>query len=98
MAKRINLGLLIVIVTSIYCLIWGNLHQMFVGSGSIGLGLWAIAGLLSGTFSDVNYQRFNQEYDTAEDEQRRLRLNVTLWLLGLPSIIVAIILYISVYR
>lgn len=71
---------------------------MFIVSGSIGLGLWAIAGLLSGTFGDTNNHRFNYEYDTSEDEQRRLRLNVTLWLLGLPSIITALILYVSVYR
>ncbi|MFW5434760.1 DUF5316 domain-containing protein [Paenibacillus apiarius] len=98
MAIRFILGLLIVVVTAVYCLIREDPHQMFIVSGSIGLGLWAIAGLLSGTFGDTNNHRFNYEYDTSEDEQRRLRLNVTLWLLGLPSIITALILYVSVYR
>ncbi|BFH12515.1 DUF5316 domain-containing protein [Paenibacillus melissococcoides] len=98
MIKRLVFGILIVGLAAVYALMQKDVRQLFIVSGSIGLGLWALAGLLSGAFSDQDKQRFNHQHNTEEDEKRRLRLNTTLWLLGLPSIITSLAMYIFLYR
>lgn len=95
---RILWGLIIIGVTGIYALVTGNLYHMFVINGFVGLGLWAFAGLLSGTFSDQSNRRFNFTHNSEEDGRRQAGFSATLLLLGLPSVLASLLLYIFVYR
>ncbi|RJG24557.1 DUF5316 domain-containing protein [Paenibacillus thiaminolyticus] len=95
---RILWGLIILGVTGIYALVTGKLYHMFLINGFVGLGLWAFAGLLSGTFSDQSNRQFNFTHNSADDTRRQTGFSGTLLLLGLPSVLASLLLYIFVYR
>ncbi|MGG3840179.1 DUF5316 domain-containing protein [Paenibacillus thiaminolyticus] len=95
---RILWGLIIIGVTGIYAMVTSNLYHMFLINGFVGLGLWAFAGLLSGTFRDQRHWQFNYTHNSEDDTRRQTSFSATLLLLGLPSVLASLLLYIFVYR
>ncbi|NKI22105.1 hypothetical protein HFN20_12875 [Paenibacillus dendritiformis] len=91
MIIRIALGLLLTAIAGVYALIEDDLYQWFNITGWIGLGLCGIAGLMSDGLSQPEYNR-------ERSASQGIGFVATLWLLGAPSLLTSLLLYILVYR
>lgn len=91
MIIRIALGLLIVATVGVYALIEDDLYQLFNITGWIGLGLCGFAGMMSDGLSQPEYNR-------ERSASQGIGFVATLWLIGTPSLLTSLLLYILVYR
>ncbi|MGG4397015.1 hypothetical protein ABEX25_22175 [Paenibacillus thiaminolyticus] len=91
MIIRIILGVLIVAAAGLYSFIEDDLYQLFNITGWIGLGLCGFAGMMSDGFRQPEY---NREHSASQGAG----FVATLWLLGTPSLLTSLLLYILVYR
>ncbi|RKD21076.1 hypothetical protein BEP19_15475 [Ammoniphilus oxalaticus] len=92
--KSIGIGLSILLCTSIASFLlqdWGIIYR--IGGGVGGLFLFA-AGLLSGAFISGDRNRANFSNESNEETRRRHALFRKLFLIGIPNLVVAIIVYI----
>lgn len=91
MIIRIALGLLIVATVGVYALIEDDLYQLFNITGWVGLGLCGFAGMMSDGLSQPEYNR-------ERTASQGIGFVAALWLLGTPSLLTSLLLYILVYR
>ncbi len=81
---------LIGILVSIF--LWG-IDKAYVLTGTIGFIFIGISMLMSGSFVSGDRMRANFATESAEDRKERNRITLNSMLLGLPSVLTAVLLY-----
>ncbi|MGE7021595.1 DUF5316 domain-containing protein [Solibacillus cecembensis] len=87
----LGIGLsLIGILISIF--LWG-IDKAYLVTGSIGFIFIGISMVMSGSIASGDRMRANFANESAEDRKERTRITLTSMLLGLPSVLTAVLLY-----
>lgn len=87
----LGIGLsLIGILVSIF--LWG-IDKAYLVTGSIGFIFIGISMVMSGSLASGDRMRANFATESPEDGKERIRITLTSLLLGLPSVLTAVLLY-----
>lgn len=95
MYKSLGLGLCFLAVAVISAIFFHATRSLYLITGVIGVIAWFLAGGLTGSLGSGDKTRMLYDSDSPEDRDRRQRWSWSLFLVGLPNMIAAIILFLK---
>lgn len=93
MYKSFVLGICFVIISVILATIFNATNSLYLITGVFGGITWFLAGTVGGMMGSGDKARLINNYESEEEHNRRSRWSGTLFFVGLPNMIAAVIFY-----
>ncbi|WAH36393.1 DUF5316 domain-containing protein [Alicyclobacillus dauci] len=87
------IGLIVMAIVLVTSLFTGNWRLALKICCVFGVSSWFVSAILSGSMNSGDRMRANLASENIEDRQRRIRRASTLFLMGLPTLVLAVVVY-----
>ncbi|MBU8878784.1 DUF5316 domain-containing protein [Bacillus sp. FJAT-29790] len=91
--KWFSIGIVLSIIGVLFSLVVWGIEKAYLITGGIGMFFVGLSMLFSGSMGSGDQIRANFATESAQDRRNRISTTIRLGLVGLPSIILALLLY-----